>query len=201
MKNRIFRYVITYILFLSFSFTPVLNADQLSLPSSDLIAPIVKHTPLDKSATAGESSTFSAIVTDNVAVQSVILFYRAIGDRDYKRKAMQRVADSDRYQCTLTAEEMVAPGIEYFIQASDPAGNNLLHGYSFSPLVLNVDNAVRPAQPAETEYAAEEESSNKWLWIGLGVLAIAAAAGGGGGGGGGSTADDSGTVVVNAPLP
>jgi hypothetical protein len=44
---------------------------------------------------------------------------------------------------------------------------------------------------------------NKWVWVGLGVLAagVLAGAGGGGGEGDGDNGDDTGTIVINGPAP
>jgi len=200
MTNRNLRLFISLLVSLSLIYTPILRADQLALPSADLVAPVVKHHPIENTPTAGLSQNFSAIVTDNVGVKSVTLFYRPIGSKQYQQKSMKKVGDTDEYLAILDADEMKAPGIEYYIQASDLAGNNLLHGYSFSPLVVNVSPAA--AKPAEeVSFAPEEDKEiSNWVWIGLGVLAVAAAAGGGGGGGGSSSSSD-GTVVVSAPLP
>ena len=198
MKKRPFRIFTSLLVSLSLIYTPFLQADQLSLPSGDLIAPQVKHKPISNTPMAGLSQKFHAVVTDNVGVQNVILFYRTIGTKKYQRKAMKRIDNTDEYVAVLEADEMTAPGIEYYIQANDLAGNNLLHGYSFSPLIVNVSPAAKkPAEEVALE-ADEDKKSNKWLWIGLGVLAVAAAAGGGGGGGGGG---DDGTVTITAPLP
>ena len=195
MTKRASRLFFIYILSLSLIYSPVVRSEQLSLPSSDLVAPKVIHEPIEQTISAGSERKFTAIVTDNVSVQSVTLFYRTIGDKSYKRKAMIS-SGADTYSATLDSEAMIAPGIEYYIQATDTSGNNLLHGYSFSPLTVNVSpTAIK--SPEELSFAPEEDtSSNKWLWIGLGVLAVAAAAGGGGGGGG-----DEGSVTINAPLP
>jgi hypothetical protein len=173
MKTRWLRLFFTYVLTLSFIYTPVLRADQLSLPSADLIAPQVVHDPIKEPTSPGSNQKFSAVVTDNVAVQSVTLFYRSVGSKDYKRKPMS-TQGSNTYSAIVDAEEMKAPGIEYYIQATDAAGNNLLHGYSFSPLLVNVSaGAVAAAAPPKKEPSMapqKEESSNKWLWIGLGAL-------------------------------
>lgn len=205
MIKRSLRLFLIYILTLSLTYAPILRADQLSLPSTDLIAPQVIHDPIKEAMAAGKDKKFSAIVTDNVGVQSVTLFYRTVGAKDYKRKPMIGQG-SDTYSATVDASEMQEPGVEYYIQATDQAGNNLLHGYSFSPLIVNVSATAAPKtaktvaakeEPKDIAYTPKEESSNKWLWIGLGVLAVAAAAGGGGGGGGTSGA----TLTINTTEP
>lgn len=204
MIIRVLRLFLIYILSLSLIYAPLLRADQLSLPSTDLIAPQVIHDPIKEAMAAGKSQKFSAIVTDNIGVQSVTLFYRTVGSKEYKRKPMIGQG-SDTYSAIVDSAEMQEPGVEYYIQATDQAGNNLLHGYSFSPLTVSVSTAAiaktatttTQETPKEISYTPKEESSNKWLWIGLGVLVVAAAAGGGGGGGGTSTA----TLTINTTEP
>lgn len=152
MLIRYLRYCLIYLISLSLVYAPVLSADQLALPSPDLIAPQVEHETITEPATPGESHKFSAKVTDNVAVQSVTLFYRTVGAKSYKRKPMVKQG-GDIYTATLSGDDMQAPGIEYYIQATDTSGNNLLHGYSFSPLVVNVSGAA--AAPARKGVAVK----------------------------------------------
>jgi len=199
-----------------FIYTPILQAAQLSLPSGDLIAPEVSHEVIPGSLEAGSTVQIKATVTDNVGVKSVTLFYRTKGTEEYKRAAMNRIGETDEYAVTLGKDELSAPGIEYYIQAMDLAGNSLLHGYSFSPLSVSVvppsappaketESVAEKAQPSgetiQEEPKGEKKKSKTWLWIALGALAVgvvAAAAGGSGGGDGGS---NTGTVVISGPNP
>jgi hypothetical protein len=220
VRNRYLQTFITFLLCVGLIYTPLLRAAQLSLPSGDLIAPEVSHEVIQDTLEAGSSVQIKAKVTDNVGVKSVTLFYRAKGTEEYKRVSMNRIGETDNYAVTLGKSDLVEPGIEYYIQAMDLAGNSLLHGYSFSPLAVNVVAPAKPAPaeptvsakeqpPGETiteEPKAEKKKSKKWLWIGLGVLAVgviaAAASGGGGGGdGGGGGGGDTGTIVISAPPP
>ena len=59
-------------------------------------------------------------------------------------------------------------------------------------------------EPQATPASKEEKSGvSKWVWIGLGVVAVGAAlaAGGGGGGGGEQPPPSTGTIVINGPAP
>lgn len=205
---RFLRFILVLCLSEALIYTPLLRAQELSLPSGDLIAPVVKHDPITKTVDAGTSQSIRATVTDNVGVQSVILFYRTIGATEYDRLTMKRTLGTDEYSVEL--KEIPSPGIEYYVQATDLAGNSLLRGYSFSPLTLK----AMPKAPVEVaketsaiEPTAEKSGKKKpnWLLIGLGVLAVgavAALAGGGGGGGGGTTPDPStGSLSITAPAP
>ncbi|HED33560.1 MAG TPA: hypothetical protein ENJ08_04975 [Gammaproteobacteria bacterium] len=186
----------------------LLNAAQLSLPSGDLIAPEIVQPEYLSTVIEGNSHVVSVNVTDNVAVKQVVLYYRTIGDESYQRKLMKNSSNSEKYQASISADEIKKPGIEYYVQAMDTAGNTLLHGYSFSPLsVRTVSDGEAPvnSQNAADMASAEAEASdgsiftNKWFWIGVGVLVAGAAAAGGGGGGGGG--DPTATLTINAGEP
>ena len=83
----------------------------------DTIPPQISHTPV---ATAAPNFDFSlrADVTDNLAVESVTLNHRAIGDAEFSQVAMINTT-GNRYTVTLDSTVMSAPGIEYFIAATD----------------------------------------------------------------------------------
>ncbi len=73
-----------------------------------------------------------------------------------------------------------------------------------------VDAGPAPATAFDRAAAASgERGTRHWVWIGVGMLAVAALVSAGGGGGGGSAGappsaaprDDTGAVTINAPLP
>ncbi|MCW9013778.1 MAG: hypothetical protein OQL06_08350 [Gammaproteobacteria bacterium] len=203
MIKEILKATVTVLVCNGLIYTPLLRAAQLSLPSGDLIAPEITQEKYVDTVRSGDNHEIKIKVTDNVGVKQVTLYYRIIGSTDYKRRLMQRVNTSDNYVANINADEIKAPGIEYYIQAMDLAGNTLLHGYSFSPLSVKLGAPARVAttKPPESEPMVkpeDEDDSNKWLWIGLGILAVGAAAGGGGGGGGGT---DTATLTVTVTEP
>lgn len=219
MQKLIARVLIALI---SFPFPVYVNAETLALPSDDINAPVVKHLASKKPASAQDGHIFTATVTDDVGVATVILYYRESGAMTYNRLAMTRVLNTDEFTAFIEPSALPEKGLEYYIQAKDLAGNSLLRGYSFSPLKLTVDaTAPEPETPqptpiseptlvqtSQTNSDDEEDSiwSNKWLWIGLGVLAVGAAAAGGGGGGGGGGTDptptpETGTISGSIPQP
>jgi len=216
---KILRFLTVIFISQSLIFISFAHADQLALPSGDLIAPQISHEPLEESVKAGSNQEIKATITDNVGIKSVTLFYRNTGTESYKRVKMEHVENTNEYVTTLGIEDTAEPGIEYYIQAVDLAGNALLHGYSFSPLTLavvqreptsEIDTEISLADtPASTDPAlGKQKKTNKWLWIGLGVLAvgvIAAVAGGSGDDGGTSAKPDpvpeTGKVSFSAPVP
>ncbi len=193
---------------------PVAQAAELALPSGDLVAPVIQHTPISEELPPGQAAEVTAKVTDNVGVEEVILYYRDIDNADFKRMKMKRDLDSDSYTAKLPV--VTSPGLEYYIQATDLAGNTLLFGHSFSPLTITVapaavadEAAAVAAVEVDTKPSEKEEKSgmSKWIWIGLGAVAVGALAASGGGGddaGGGDPiqpASTTGTVTITGPVP
>ncbi|MDH5326140.1 MAG: porin family protein [Gammaproteobacteria bacterium] len=167
---------------LAICFAPLISisgttfADQLSLPAADLEAPSVTHETSSKAHEAGTDLTIEATVVDNMGVKSVTLYYRAKGTEKYKTMVMQRRAKSDIYSATLT-HDVSEPGFEYYIQATDNSGNSLLHGYSFSPLLVDVVPApARKTADADVEPkpvdSSHKRSFNPGNWYALPEIAF-----------------------------
>ncbi len=213
MIREIFRRSMALLMCFSIIFTPLLNAEQLSLPSGDMVAPSVTQENYVDVIEDEQDYDITVTVKDEVGVKQVILYYRDAGDETYKTITMKQVVDSDDYTATIKSDEISEPGIEYYIKAMDHAGNTLLHGYSFSPLSARTAGSEAFASNESGSIgnmAAKDSSifSNKWFWIGIGVLVLGAAAGGGGGatvgntaGGGGVGIDDTATLTVSTPEP
>lgn len=160
---------------------PIYAAGSLALPTGDLVAPEINHRPITETLDAEDIKKIQATVTDNVGVKEVILFYRPLGASSFLRMRMTRdMSTNDAY--FATPDNIPEPGMEYYIQATDYEGNTLLHGHSFSPLTIKVksnDGTETLAATPEASIQIAEESSggiSKWVWIGLGVLAVGALA-------------------------
>lgn len=203
---KVIRFVLVYLVSFSLVFTPIAYTAELALPSGDLVAPVIKHEPIKGEISPGQIVPVSAVVTDNVGVNEVILFYRESNNGEFRRMRMKRDLDSDTYTAKLS---VASSNLEYYIQAADLAGNTLLFGHSFSPLMITVVPGAGPGEGRKAVAAAasveegEKSGVNKWIWVGLGVVAVGALAGGGGGGGGGSgtTPDAEGSLTISGPLP
>ena len=207
MLKRILKTAIITFVCNSLAYAPLLRAEQLSLPSGDLVAPEITQEKYVQSVAPDSDHEITVKVTDDVGVKQVTLYFRNIGQSDYTRRAMQQIGNSNDYSAKVYANEFKAPGIEYYIQAMDLAGNTLLHGYEFSPLTVKIDSAADPdvadtTEPAmfEAEGEKEDKGISKWVWIGLGALVVGAIAAGGSSGGDSST-DSTATLNVNASDP
>lgn len=86
----------------------------------DTIPPVIQHTPVT-TAPYGLPLSLVANVTDNVAVQQVILFFRHMGDALYQELPMTQTTPG-RYVATIEGTRMTSPGVEYYIVAKDEVG-------------------------------------------------------------------------------
>jgi hypothetical protein len=222
MKNKaLFLFVLAFYTFLWLPLAPVW-AQSVKVPNSDLIAPVIQHEPADQPLAPDKQISLTATVTDNVAVKEAVLFYRTQGTDDYLSVNMEPKG-KNLYTVIIPGPEVKEPGVEYYIQAADEAGNIALRGFSFSPLAVAVapgapgqkDEAltekVFPSEDKETAFRTDDAGEKPWYkkgWVWgviAGVVVIGAvAAGGGGGGGGGSSgppAPSTGSATVSGPVP
>ncbi len=185
-------------------YAPLLRAEQLALPSADLTAPQVTQENYIDTVKPETNHNITVTVTDNVGVNQVTLYYRAIGTETYSRLSMEKIAKTNNYHVVIDADKIKTPGVEYYVQAMDNAGNSVLHGYSFSPLSVKTDaNAASIANASSSTTIETKKSSNTWLWVGLGVLAVGLAASGGSSSSSsnGSSGNDTATLNINASNP
>ena len=96
------------------------RSNSSSAVPKDTIVPVITHESR-KTATANMPLTLFAEVSDNVFVQSVDLLYRRIGNSDYKKVQMKNTT-GNRYSASIVASDIVLPGVEYYIEASDGVG-------------------------------------------------------------------------------
>ena len=83
----------------------------------DTVPPVISHTPVTQ-APPGLPLTLFADVTDNVGVQGVTLYFKAIGATSYQSKAMVKTT-GNRYSATIEGAKVISPGLEYYIEATD----------------------------------------------------------------------------------
>ncbi len=202
--------------FLVLPMVPIL-ADEITLEQS---SPVIQHEPPGQSAPVGKALRIEATIRDKSGIKDATVFYRKAGEEDYQQIKMVPQGN-DLYFATIPADGVKEPGVEYYIQASDKAGNIVMRGFSFSPLSLSVTRRVPAPQlskplvltptPEErmtmkTEAPAVEEEKpwykKWWVWTIAGAVVIGAAAAGGGGGGGSTGAGaGTGSATISGPTP
>ena len=181
--------------------SPAALAEQLSFQAPDIESPSIKFDVGDTKIFDG-MKTFSAEVTDNVAVSKVTLYYKGVNDFAFIPKQMvQGDKQSDIYSVEIAVDSIISNKLEIYIKAEDVSGNSIFEGQKFLPLTYDI--APRDSKKVisiGTEPAEEEGMSTlTMILIGVGVAALAGAAGGGGGGG--SDPAPSGTIIITAPTP
>lgn len=138
---------------------------------ADTSAPSITHELVRNSLPEGAAYVVSATVTDDSVITEVRLLYRVLGGNpQFKAKNMEEGA-AGIYKATLSAGEMVQPGVEYYITALDSSGNSQSRGFAFEPLSLNVSAPIASiGASSKTESVAK---SNKTIWYLLGGVVIA----------------------------
>jgi len=175
-------------------FTPLSYAQAPVAFNSDKTPPEIQHDPITSRVAPGNAVIVAATAHDESGVKEVMLYYRSGGVGEYQAVLMKAAGD-DKYEVSIPAEQVQQPNVEYYIEASDTAGNTVSRGGRFFPLTVSVVPTMGDAETVAAEDGATKpKETSMWLWVlgALAVGAIAAAAGGGGGGGGGNT--DSGPV-------
>lgn len=194
-----------------------LSAMQPSLlfaqSEQDFEAPVIEHERISN-GDLGETQVFTADVVDNIELKAVFLFYRFAGEEEFSKVAMDPIASSTFFSTNIATD--IAPtdadgtsAIEYYIQAEDTAGNIVLKGYIFDPIIRTltppggapaIDERVATAPTADDTAPAvpttERKSNSTWYILGLlGLLAVGAAVASSGGDDAPPACDPSGCVI------
>ena len=104
----------------------------------DTMAPDIYHSPVYHAFT-GSKLMISAIVTDNVAVDTVTLYYRTKGEAEWKSKRMTN--NNDKYSAAIGVQDVTTAGIQYYIDACD-GKNHTYRGSAEEPYEVTVQLAV-----------------------------------------------------------
>ena len=111
---------------------------KVTVRAYDTMAPNIYHSPVYQAFT-GSKLMISATVTDNVAVDTVTLYYRTKGETEWKSKQMTH--NNDKYSAAIGVQEVTAAGIEYYLDAYDGV-NHTYKGTSEEPYEVLVQEAV-----------------------------------------------------------
>ena len=104
----------------------------------DTIPPVISHSAIS-SAKPNLSLTIASDVTDNVSVSGATLFYRLAGsDANYNSRQMVN-ATNNRWTATLEGSILRAPGLEYYLSATDGVSTTY-SGRAETPYLVTVDD-------------------------------------------------------------
>lgn len=92
-----------------------------SFSSGDETAPIITHSPIQKTA-PGVSVTLRATIVDSVSVHSATLLYRKQGAPAFSEVLMQYLGRGE-FEGVIPKSSVEPPAVEYAIRARDPKGN------------------------------------------------------------------------------
>jgi hypothetical protein len=152
--------------------------------ATDAAPPILYHSP-PAPLSLGETVLIRAVVEDESDIRGVTLWYRAIGEKPYRAIPMIKSSENS-YEARIMMTEDFKKGIEYYIEASDPFGNQGTDGEKAMPYFAEIRT------DAGAEAVKRPWWKSPWFWTGM-VLAI---------GGGiamtrsGDKKEGSGTVIV-----
>ena len=120
---------------------------KVSVVSNDTMAPDIYHTPVSLAYT-GSNLVISATIVDNVGVESATLYYRTIGEEEWKSCTMSK--NNDRYSGLIYSDDITTAGIQYYICASD-GETSKYKGSSDDPFEITVQNAIPASSKGDVD--------------------------------------------------
>ncbi len=175
--------LLAMLLSLSLALMPVTaSLAQVNDNAEDTEAPVLIHRQLEEGI-AGELQTFLARVSDDFAVGEVTLYYRQSAGGEFESLSMRPLIDSiGEYMIAVETEIDAYRGLQYYIEATDMAGNTTNRGFAYAPIVLTL--AAPAVTTAEVEPGPQSDGfsvSPMTILLGVGaLLALGALAGGSG---------------------
>lgn len=129
-------YWYTYTVVLT-DFTESNPAGKVAATAKDTMAPNMYHTPVNQGY-LNNNLVISCTASDNVAITSVVLYYRTVGATDWKTITMLK--QNDKYSATIFGSELTLEGLEYYIVANDTF-NSISKGSAETPYTVVVKDA------------------------------------------------------------
>jgi len=111
---------------------------KITIMSKDTMAPDIYHSPVSGAFT-GSNLVVSATVTDNLHIAYANLYYRAVGDSEWKIIRMNSL--NDKYSAIILASDVTVAGIEYYIEAFDGVSFTY-KGSEDMPFVISIQEAI-----------------------------------------------------------
>jgi len=197
-KHAVIFLLLSVYAFFFFPLSPLLAQTS---DKADRFPPAIQHNPFRTALNLEDPVIFQANISDNQAVREVHLFYRTTGRGEYVSLKMEWIGGKD-YLTIIPQRFVHWPGIEYYIQASDAAGNTSTQGFPNAPLLVEFNAPPKQAEQSEninppilppekkgfrlsttstttekTDHRAKPWYKKWWVWtIALSVVAGVAAA-------------------------
>lgn len=129
-------YWYTYTVVLT-DFTESTPAGKVAATAKDTMAPNMYHTPINQGY-LNNNLVISCTASDNVAITSVVLYYRTVGATEWKSITMLK--QNDKYSATIFGSELTLEGLEYYIVANDTF-NSISKGSAETPYTVVIKDA------------------------------------------------------------
>lgn len=129
-------YWYTYTVVLT-DFTESNPAGKVVATAKDTMAPNMYHTPVNQGY-LNNNLVISCTASDNVAITSVVLYYRTVGATEWKTIIMLK--QNDKYSATIFGSELTLEGLEYYIVANDTF-NSISKGSAETPYTVVIKDA------------------------------------------------------------
>ena len=94
------------------------DSDEASGTALDTVPSEIVHSAVSQ-APAGQSLTLLASITDNIAVIDASAYHRPLGGGGIYAELPMINAVGDQYTVNIPAVDMTAPGVEYYLEATD----------------------------------------------------------------------------------
>ena len=129
-------YWYTYTVVLS-DFTESNPAGRVMATAKDTMAPSLYHTPVNQGYMSN-NLVISCTASDNVGIESVVLYYRTVGTTEWK--TLNMLKQNDKYSATVFGSEVTLAGLEYYVVVSD-GRNTIAKGSADVPYTVVVKDA------------------------------------------------------------
>ena len=129
-------YWYTYTVVLT-DFSESAPAGKVQATALDTMSPSLYHTPVNQGY-ENNNLVISATATDNVSIDKVTLYYRTVGETEWKSLVMSK--QNDKFSATIFGSDVTLAGIEYYIIATDGL-NTVQKGSAEVPYTVLVKSA------------------------------------------------------------
>lgn len=141
--------------------------DAASFPAG----PTIVHTPLPDPLTNPAPWTIETTVTDNYAVDNVILRWKRNG-LNWRQTAMSREGETDLYTATMPPPGSLGDAFEYVIEATDAAGyyveDGIYRSFVAYPLLIvtpdNVNAVLLEGTVTNTHFTIQNAGNTDLVW-------------------------------------
>ncbi len=144
--------------------------------AADLDPPVIDLQIVEQGA-RGDSQVFSATVTDNELIVSVMLHYRFGDSMPYEAIEMSSLSNTSIFTASLETSDEQSDVIQYYVEAVDGAGNRAIQGFAFDPFTRNLVAAAVVANVDPEPALVPSISRNRKILYGvLGLIVVGALA-------------------------